>query len=95
MPTPHVTAGDSGYGLIADALYEYCRENHDPDDILLQELLLKPDIVPDKDLEILLLVCQHLVDSRLFKVHELKGGGIGWRLITRERAEKYSVKTRL
>ncbi len=102
MTTPHVKAsstpgpsGGGGYGLIADALYEYCRDNHTADEVLVQEMLLKPDIVPDKDLETLLSVCQHLVNSHYFVVHEIRGGGIGWKLNTKERAEKYGVKIRL
>jgi DNA-directed RNA polymerase III subunit RPC6 len=101
MATPHVTAsptpgpsGDPGYGLIADAVYEYCRENHDPGEILVQEHLLKPDIIPNKDLAILVQVCQHLVDNHLFKTHDIKGGGIGWKLATRETAENYKDLSR-
>jgi DNA-directed RNA polymerase III subunit RPC6 len=101
MATPHVTASptpgpsdDPGCGLIADAIYEYCREYHDPGEILVQEHLLKPDIIPSKDLNILLQVCQHLVDNHLFKTHEIKGGGIGWKLVTRESAENYKDLSR-
>jgi DNA-directed RNA polymerase III subunit RPC6 len=101
MATPHVTAsptpgssGDPGYGLIADAIYEYCRENHDPGDTLVQEHLLKPDIIPNKDLAILVQVCQHLVNDHLFKTHDVKGGGIGWKLVTRESAENYKDLSR-
>ena len=85
------------YSLIADAIYEYCREHHnDPDhDLILQEHLLKPNIIPEKKPETLMLVCQHLVNRRLFKLHTVAGGGVGWKLISREQAEKYGVKTRL
>ena len=101
MTTPHGTSspspgpsGSPGYGLIADAIYEYCRENHDPSEVLVQEHLLKPDIIPNKDLGILVQVCQHLVDNHLFKTHEIKGGGIGWKLATRENAENYKDLSR-
>ena len=98
MANPRATASStpgplstdlSGYGLIADAIYEYCRGNHDPGEILVQEHLLRPDIIPNKDLAILVQVCQHLVDSHLFKTHDVKGGGIGWKVVTRESAENY------
>lgn len=95
MATPHVTmsptpgpSGESPYALIADALYEHCRDHFAPDEILLQEMLLKPDIIPDKDLGTLLLVCQNLVNNHLFKIHDVRGGGIGWKLNTKERAGK-------
>ena len=89
-PTPGPSYSESpGYGLIADAIYEYCRESHDLGETLVQEHLLKPDIIPNKDLDILVQVCQHLVDNHLFKTHDLKGGGIGWKVITKESAEHY------
>jgi len=101
MAAPHVLssptpgpAGDRGCGLIADAIYEYCRENHDPGETLVQEHLLKPDIIPNKDLAILVQVCQHLVDNHLFKTHDVRGGGIGWKLVTRESAENYKDLSR-
>ena len=96
MAARHVTASPtpgpsktSDYGLIADAIYDYCRDNHGPEEILVQDQLFKPDIIPNKDLNILLQVCQHLVNQHLFKTHELRGGGFGWKLNTRERAENY------
>lgn len=101
MATPHATASPTpgpsvspGYGLVADAIYEYCRENHDPSEVLVQEHLLKPDIIPNKDLAILVQICQHLVDNHLFKTHDIKGGGIGWKLATRESAENYKDLSR-
>jgi hypothetical protein len=98
MATPHAVASSSEephssspYGLIADKLYDYCREHHDADDVLLQTDLLKPDIIPNKELDLLVAVCQHLVDQHLFKIHDTRANGIGWKLLTRENAALYGA----
>ena len=88
------SSASSDYGLIADAIYNHCRENHGPDDLLQQDDLLKPDIIPNKDLDLLLQVCQLLVNQHLFKTHDVRSGGIGWKLRTKEIAEKYDPASR-
>jgi len=83
------------YGLIADAIYEYCRSQLNTEDIILQHHLLEPDIIPGKSPDILLAVCQHLVDNHLFKIHELRDGSIGWKVVSRESAQKYTATIRV
>lgn len=57
--------------------------------------LLSAGIIPDQDLQILLTATTYLVRKNLFKVHDLKaGGGIGWELISQERAAKYAAPTK-
>ena len=92
-PTPGPSS-PSRYTLIADALYDYCRANHASDTLLVQEHLLKPDIIPNKDLSILVQSCQYLVDQHLFKTHEIKGGGIGWKVVAIESAELFKDLSR-
>lgn len=73
----------------AVALYNWCRVNYDEDHILSQKDLLEGDIIPRKDPQILLHVTQSLIDQRLFRTHDLRSGGIGWKIVSHVSAEKY------
>lgn len=72
----------------AVALYNWCRVNYDEDHILSQKDLLEGDIIPRKDPQILLHVTQSLIDQRLFRTHDLRSGGIGWKIVSHVSAEK-------
>jgi hypothetical protein len=70
------------------ALYNWCRINFDAEHILSQDDLLKGDIIPNKDPNILLEVTQSLLNERLFRTHELRSGGYGWKIVSHVSAEK-------
>lgn len=73
---------------MAIALYNWCRINYDEDHILSQKDLLGGNIIPNKDPNVLLAVTQSLLDERLFRTHELRAGGIGWKIVSHVSAEK-------
>ena len=74
---------------VADALYQWCLKSYPFGHVFNQEDLLSAGIIPDRDLKILLTTTQHLVNSDLFKIHDFKGGsGLGWELVSEERASK-------
>ena len=81
--------GDKSYGVVATSLYEWCRKNRDPEDVLVQDDLFQSDVIPNKDIHVLLEATQILVNEHLFKIHDVRGGGIGWKLVSEERAAKY------
>ena len=70
------------------ALYNWCRVNYDEEHILSQKDLLQGDIIANKDPSLLLRVTQSLLDERLFRTHELRSGGIGWKIVSHVSAEK-------
>ncbi|KEF56980.1 uncharacterized protein A1O9_07170 [Exophiala aquamarina CBS 119918] len=97
MPPPlhsaSPTPGPSGLGRkrdrIAEALYAWCIQNHEPGYVFSQEELLNAGIIPDRKLEILLTSTQHLVNRALFKLHDRLGGSIGWELVEEEKAKNH------
>lgn len=80
-----------GRNRVADSLYEWCRKNYDFGYVFTQEELLQSNIIPNKDINVLLTSVQHLVVSHLFKLHDRQGGTIGWELIAQEKAQKYAA----
>lgn len=72
----------------AAALYNWCQANFDEGHILSQNDLLGGDIIPNKDMDLLMKVVQSLIDQRLFRTHELRTGGIGWKIESQANAEK-------
>ncbi|EXJ87506.1 hypothetical protein A1O3_04466 [Capronia epimyces CBS 606.96] len=83
-----------GRNRIAEALYEWCRKNHDVGHVFGQEELLSAGIIPNRDLSILLSSVTHLVDNSLFRLHDRAGGTIGWELVDQEKAKNYAGLTR-
>jgi len=83
----------AGRDRTAEALYSWCRENYEIGHVFDQAELLSAGIIPDQDIHILLAATTYLVKNSLFKLHDFKnaGGGIGWELISQERAAKYST----
>jgi hypothetical protein len=79
------------YGKLADALYEWCVNNGGVGDVFTQEIVLNSNIIPNRDANILLGAANHLVQTRLFKVHDVRGStGVAWELISQEDASKYT-----
>lgn len=88
-PTPGPSASKpKDHRAMTVALYNWCRVNYDEEHILSQKDLLEGDIIPNKDPSTLLSVTQSLLDERLFRTHELRGGGIGWKIVSHVSAEK-------
>ncbi|KAJ5180860.1 hypothetical protein N7492_004070 [Penicillium capsulatum] len=81
------SAGSSG-GELAAALYDACYAQFEPDQLLNQHDLFGLDVIPKNDLSTLLQVTQSLVDQKLFRTHQVQGGRLAWKLISREDAEK-------
>ena len=74
---------------IAEALYHWCCENHAIGHVFNQNELLSSEVIPNKDLTILVSSVQYLVGKNLFRTHDFKAtGSIGWELVSQERAEK-------
>ena len=90
-PAPPVASSSGSRNRTAEALYEWCRKNHDLGYVFTQDELLDAGIVPDRDMAILLSSTQHLVNTALFKLHDRAGGTIGWELVDQEKAKKYTV----
>lgn len=78
---------------VAEALYEWCSKHHEIGHVFSQQDLLASDIIPENDLKALAAAVQNLVGKSLFRTHDIKGsgGGIGWELVSPERAEKYTA----
>ncbi|KIV82503.1 hypothetical protein PV11_04607 [Exophiala sideris] len=101
MAPPKINAspapGPSGRGdrnRIAEALYDWCRNNHDYGHVFLQNELLDADIVPNRDVQILLSAVQYLVQGQRFRLHDTNGGTIGWELVDPDIAKNYTGLTR-
>ncbi|KAK5198255.1 34-kDa subunit of RNA polymerase III (C) [Exophiala xenobiotica] len=101
MAPPKATAspapGPLGRGSrnrVADSLYDWCRNNRDLGHVFSQEELLDTDIIPNRDITVLLSSVQHLVASHLFKLHDRTGGTIGWELVDQEKAKNYKNLSR-
>lgn len=74
---------------IAEALYSWCRSEHDVGHVFTQDRLLESGIIPDRDIKVLLTSVQYLTTKNLFRTHDFRGtGGIGWELVSQERAQK-------
>jgi len=87
--TPAPSSRPGQKDIVGDALYNWCRENHDFGHVFNQTELLSAGIIPNQDLTVLLTAATYLVNKRLFKLHDFKaGGGIGWELVSQERAAK-------
>jgi len=85
------------HSRVADALYNWCRDNGELGDVFNQQQLLGANIIPNGDTKILLHAATHLVQNHLFKIHDVKtadGSTIGWELISSERAANYKNLTR-
>ena len=74
---------------IAEALYDWCRNNHGYGHVFSQDELLDSDLIPDRNIHTLLPALQHLVLKSLFRIHDRLGNTIGWELIEPEKAKKY------
>jgi DNA-directed RNA polymerase III subunit RPC6 len=72
---------------LSDKLYEQCRLEH-PDQVWLQEDLFEMNVIPGKDLMLLMKVVQSLCDDKFFKLVAAYGGAAGWKVRTREDAAK-------
>lgn len=93
VDTPTLAAGPStsgGRNRTAEALHAWCRNNYEPGYVFSQDELLGADIIPNRDIQILLSSVQHLVAGSLFKLHDRAGGTIGWELVDQEKAQKYT-----
>ena len=87
--SPAPTSKDQ-YGKLADALYQWCVDNHETGEVIHQEELLNCNIIPNRDVNILLGAANHLIRTRLFKTHDVKGfTGVAWELISEQHAAKY------
>jgi hypothetical protein len=86
-PGPSATA-PKDHRAMTVALYNWCQVTFDDDRILSQKDLLSANIIPDRNPNILLAVTQTLLNERLFRTHELRGGGIGWKIVSHVSAEK-------
>ena len=79
------------YGKLADALYEWCVQNGGVGEVFTQEIVLNSNLIPNRDPVILVAAAQHLVNTRLFKTHDVKGStGVAWELVSQEDAAKYT-----
>lgn len=88
--TPAPSTKDQ-YGKLADALYQWCSDNHETGEVVHQEELLNCNIIPNRDVNILLGAANHLIRTRLFKTHDVKGfTGVAWELVSEEHAAKYT-----
>ena len=88
-PTPGPSASTTkDLRAMTVALYNWCRINYDEEHILSQKDLLEGDIIPNKDPNVLLAVTQSLINERLFRTHDLRSGGIGWKIVSHVSAEK-------
>ena len=77
---------------LSKALYASCA-SQSPDEIFDQDHLLSLEVIPDKDVTLLLSCVQQLVNDGLFKIMK-KDRQICWKIIKRDDAAKY-VKTHL
>jgi hypothetical protein len=82
--------GRGSRNRVAGSLYDWCRNNRDLGHVFSQEELLDTDIIPNRDITVLLSSVQHLVASHLFKLHDRTGGTIGWELVDQEKAKRYT-----
>lgn len=73
---------------LAAKLYDACLEQFEPDQLLNQQDLFGLGVIPKDELSLLLQVTQSLVDQKLFRTHQVQGGRLAWKLISREDAEK-------
>jgi hypothetical protein len=87
MPGPSVSVAKDLRSMTV-ALYNWCRVNFDEEHILSQKDLLGGDIIPNKDPQLLLNVTQSLINERLFRTHDLRSGGYGWKIVSHVSAEK-------
>lgn len=75
--------------MVGDALYSWCRNEKDFGYVFVQEELLNSNIIPNRDLNILLSATQYLVSKHLLKLHDIKGHeGIGWELVSPDTAKR-------
>lgn len=88
-PTPGPSVTTKDLRAMTIALYNWCRITYDADHILSQGDLLAGDIIPNKDLSLLLKATQSLINDRLFRTHDLRSGGIGWKIVSHVSADKY------
>jgi DNA-directed RNA polymerase III subunit RPC6 len=74
---------------LKNTLYDACLPSteQDPKLVFSQASLLELGVIPNNDLNKLLLVTQKLCDDRLFNT--VTSHGLGWRLRSREDAKKY------
>lgn len=86
-PTP----GPSGTkNLVGEALYAWCCREHDYGYVFQQEELLDSNVIPNRDLFVLLTAAQYLVGRHLLKIHDIKGQeGAAYELIAPEIAKRY------
>ncbi|KPI38697.1 DNA-directed RNA polymerase III subunit RPC6 [Cyphellophora attinorum] len=90
-----VQSEPSSRDRIAEALYEWCRNEKPVGHVFNQDNLLDSGIIPNRDGNILMTAIQHLTRKNLFRTHDVKGtGGIGWELVSQERAANYIGLTR-
>jgi RNA polymerase Rpc34 subunit len=88
-PTPGpATSAVKNHQAMATELYNWCRQNYDEDHIFSQKDLLEGDIISNRNPDLLRPIVQALIDQRLFRTHELRGGGLGWKIVSHGSAEK-------
>ncbi|ERF72577.1 hypothetical protein EPUS_02859 [Endocarpon pusillum Z07020] len=89
-PTPGPSASTAkDLRVLTVNLYNWCRVNYDEEHILSQQDLLAGDVIPNKDPNLLLAATQSLINDRLFRTHDLRSGGIGWKIVSHVSAQKY------
>jgi hypothetical protein len=73
---------------VAMKMYEQCWDTFPRDQLLYQEDLLNLNLIPAKDLDLLLKYTQYLVDQKLFNPHYDGHKRLGWKIVPIEVAEK-------
>lgn len=90
-PTPGPSRAGAQH-LVGDALYAWCRNEKDFGYVFIQDELLASNIIPGRDLNVLLSATQYLVSKHLLKLHDIKGQeGIGWELVSPDTARRYCL----
>ena len=92
-PTPaSASSSGSDCSRVATNLYNHCREHFGIGNVVNQQDVLNTNLIPGRDLKILLDAANYLVGKHLFKLHDVRGPGkttLGWELISPENAGKY------
>jgi DNA-directed RNA polymerase III subunit RPC6 len=91
VPLGGSDADNAKLGVWKDALYERCREasSANGNDLFSQDDLLRLDVIPNRDLALLIRVVQSLTDDKLLVTMREASGQVLWKWRDAQEAHKY------